>query len=118
MSWTSWSARLSSLALNLPKVLASHTNQLATSFKVALTRSANIFRYDRPGDFLLCKKTKSRASMNSMSNHKDSGQPLSTQRGQCKAYKGASEGSEAVMSGYKGASGRIVMGTDSTRDSI
>ena len=53
-----------------------------------------------------------------MSNHKDSGQPLSTQRGQCKAYKGASEGSEAVMSGYKGASGRIVMGTDSTRDSI
>ncbi len=27
MSWTSWSARLSSLALNLPKVLASQTNQ-------------------------------------------------------------------------------------------
>ena len=27
MSWTLWSARLSSLALNLPKVLASQTNQ-------------------------------------------------------------------------------------------
>ena len=34
MSWTSWSARLSSLALNLPKVLASQTNQSATCFKV------------------------------------------------------------------------------------
>ena len=44
MSWTSWSARLSSLALNLPKVLASHTNQSATCFKVALASSANIFR--------------------------------------------------------------------------
>ena len=43
MSWTSWSARLSSLALNLPKVLASHTNQSATCFKVALASSANIF---------------------------------------------------------------------------
>ena len=55
MSWTSWSARLSSLALrsamplrsskNLPKVLANQTNQLATCFKVALESSANIFRY-------------------------------------------------------------------------
>ena len=36
MSWTSWSARLSSLALNLSKVLASQTNQSATCFKVAL----------------------------------------------------------------------------------
>ena len=44
MSWTSWSARLNSLALNLPKVLASHTNQSATCFKVALASSANIFR--------------------------------------------------------------------------
>ena len=44
MSWTSWSARLSSLALNLPKVLANHTNQSATCFKVALASSANIFR--------------------------------------------------------------------------
>ena len=38
MSWTSWSACLSSLALNLPKVLASQTNQSATCFKVALAR--------------------------------------------------------------------------------
>ena len=44
MSWTSWSARLSSLALNLPKVFASQTNQSATCFKVALASSANIFR--------------------------------------------------------------------------
>ncbi|MBQ8676721.1 MAG: hypothetical protein IJ139_00950 [Bacteroidaceae bacterium] len=44
MSWTSWSARLSSLALNLPKVLASHTNQSATCFKWALASSANIGR--------------------------------------------------------------------------
>ncbi|MBQ8152496.1 MAG: hypothetical protein IJ069_02285 [Prevotella sp.] len=50
MSWTSWSARLSSLALrsalplrsskNLPKVLASQMNLSATCFKVALARSA------------------------------------------------------------------------------
>ena len=54
MSWTSWSARLSSLALrsalplrsskNLPKVLAIQTNQSATCFKVVLVSSANIFR--------------------------------------------------------------------------
>lgn len=42
MSWTSWSARLSSLALNLPKVLANQTNQSATCFKVALASSADM----------------------------------------------------------------------------
>ena len=35
MSWTSWSARLSSLALNLPKVLANHTNQSNSETLVA-----------------------------------------------------------------------------------
>ncbi len=43
MSWTSWSARLSSLALNLPKVSASQTNQSATCFKVALAKGDGLF---------------------------------------------------------------------------
>ena len=38
----------------------------------------------------------------SVSHPIDSGQSLSTQRGQCKAYKGASEGSAVLLSGYGG----------------
>ena len=47
MSWTSWSARLSSLALNLPKVLASQTNQSGSAGH-GDRYIGSLFRVDEP----------------------------------------------------------------------
>ena len=50
MSWTSWPARLSSLALNLPKVLANHTNQSNSETLVAAgCRTVNDNKIDFAG---------------------------------------------------------------------
>ena len=50
MSWTSWSAHLSSLALNLPKVLANHTNQSNSETLVAAgCRTVNDNKIDFAG---------------------------------------------------------------------
>ena len=54
MSWTSWSARLSSLALNLPKVLANHTNQSNSETLVAAgCRTVNDNKIDFAGHKIL-----------------------------------------------------------------
>ena len=54
MSWTSWSAHLSSLALNLPKVLANHTNQSNSETLVAAgCRTVNDNKIDFAGHKIL-----------------------------------------------------------------